>query len=60
MVGALFGAGGQVRLHHSGGAVTPPVGLPIKVKLFKHIHKSTGYNRFDTKLLTCKYQLVLN
>lgn len=59
MVGALFVQGGQVRLHHSGGGY-PPVGLPIKVKLFKHIHNSTGYNRFDTKPLTGKYQLVLN
>lgn len=59
MVGVLFGVKGQVRLHHSWGGY-PPVGLPIKVKLFKHIHSSTGYNRFDTKPLTVKYQLVLN
>jgi hypothetical protein len=59
MVGALFGARGQVTLHHGGGGY-PPSGFPAKVKLFKHIHNSTGYNRFDTKPLTDKYQLVLH
>lgn len=59
MVGALFGAWGQVTLHHGGGGY-PPSGFSGKVKLFKHIHESLKYNSFDTKLLTGKYQLVLN
>jgi hypothetical protein len=59
MVGALFGARGQVRLHHGGGGY-PPSGFSSKVKLFKHIHESLKCNRFDTKPLTGKYQLVLN
>lgn len=60
MVGALFGVRGQVRLHHGGGGYPPPSGFSGKVKLFKHIHESLKYNRFDTKLSTGKYQLVLN
>ena len=59
MVGALFGARGQVRLHHSGGGC-PSERFAVKVKLFKHIHESLKCNRFDTKQLTGKYQLVLN
>lgn len=49
MVGALFGAWGQTRLHHGGGDY-PPIGFSGKVKLFKHIHESLKYIRFDTKL----------
>lgn len=59
MVGALFGAMGQVSLHHDGDDVSFWA-IPGKVRLFKHIHKSIKYDRFDTKLLTGKYQLVLN
>lgn len=60
MVGALFGARGQVTLHHGGGGYPPPSGFSGKVKLFKHIHNSTEYNCFNAKPLTGKYQLVLN
>ncbi|WP_233540034.1 hypothetical protein, partial [Collinsella sp. OF02-10] len=38
----------------------PPSGFSGKVKLFKHIHESLKYNRFNAKPLTGKYQLVLN
>lgn len=58
MVGALFGAGSRF-VCATVGAVIPPSDFPVKVKLFKHIHESLKYNRFDTKLLTGKYQLVL-
>lgn len=60
MVGALFGARGTGSLAPRWGRLSPPIGFLVKVKLFKHIHNSTGYNRFDTKPLTGKYQLVLN
>lgn len=60
MVGALFLVqGGRVSLHH-GGSDCPSDWLPVKVKLFKHMHESLKCDRFDTKLLTGKYQLVLN
>ena len=39
---------------------TAEVALLLIVRLFKHIQESAKYNRFDTKLLTGKYQLVLN
>ena len=60
MVGALFWCkGGQVSLHHDGDDVSFWA-IPGKVRLFKHIQESLKYDRFDTKLLTGKYQLVLN
>lgn len=59
MVGALFGARGQVILHHDGDDASFWA-IPGKVRLFKHIQESLKYDRFDTKLLTGKYQLVLN
>ena len=60
MVGALFWCKGVRLVCTMAGVVGPPIGLPVKVKLFKHIHYLIEYNRFDTKLLTGKYQLVLN
>ena len=59
MVGALFGARGQASLHHDGDDASFWAILG-KVRLFKHIQESLKYDRFDTKLLTGKYQLVLN
>ncbi len=60
MVGALFWCKGDGLVCTTAGATIPPIGFLAKVKLFKHIHNSTEYSRYDTKLLTDKYQLVLN
>lgn len=60
MVGALFGALGSGWFAPRRRQLSLPIGFPAKVKLFKHIQESLKYNCFDTKLLTGKYQLVLN
>lgn len=60
MVGALFGAmGGRLVSTTAGVALLPEISLFI-VRLFKHMQESSKYDRFDAKLLTGKYQLVLN
>ena len=60
MVGALFWCnGGRLVSTTAGVALLPEISLFI-VRLFKHIQESLKYDRFDTKLLTGKYQLVLN
>ena len=60
MVGALFWCKGVRLVCTMAGVVVPPIGCPVKVKLFKHMQEFSKYKRFDTKLLTGKYQLVLN
>ena len=60
MVGALFWCKGDGLVCTTAGVVVPPIGFPVKVKLFKHIQELSKYSRFDTKLLTGKYPLVLN
>lgn len=50
MVGALFGARGDGSVCTTVEEVIPPGCFSGKVKLFKHIHESLKYNRFDTKL----------
>ena len=60
MVGALFWCNGVRLVCTSTGMVIPQSDFLVKVKLFKHIQESLKYDRFDTKLLTGKYQLVLN
>ena len=60
MVGALFGAGGTRVVCTMAGVMVLSEVFPFIVRLFKHIQESLKYDRFDTKLLTGKYQLVLN
>lgn len=60
MVGALFWCTGAGFVCTTTETVVPSGSFPVKVKLFKHIQELSKYNRFDTKLLTGKYQLVLN
>ena len=60
MVGALFWCKGVGFVCTTAGVVVSQIGFPAKVKLFKHIQETLKYDRFDTKLLTGKYQLVLN
>lgn len=60
MVGALFWRKGIGLVCTATETVVPSGSFPVKVKLFKHMHESLKCDRFDTKLLTAKYQLVLN
>lgn len=60
MVGALFWCKGVRLVCTTAGVVVPFWVIPGKVRLFKHMHESLKCDRFDTKLLTGKYQLVLN
>ena len=50
MVGALFGARGTGPFAPRWRRLSPPGCFSGIVKLFKHIHESLKYNRFDTKL----------
>lgn len=60
MVGALFWCNGARFVCTTAGATTPPISFSARVKLFKHIHESLKYSRFNASPLTGKYQLVLN
>lgn len=60
MVGALFWCRGVGFVCTTTETVVPSGGFPVKVELFKHMHESLKCDRFNTKLLTGKYQLVLN
>ena len=60
MVGALFWCKGDRLVCTTAGVVALSEAFSFIVRLFKHIQESLKYNRFDTKLLTGKYQLVLN
>ena len=60
MVGALFWCKGVRLVCTTAEAVVLLEIFPFIVRLFKHIQESSKYDRFDTKLLTGKYQLVLN
>ena len=60
MVGALFWCKGDGLVCTTAEAMILSGVFSFIVRLFKHIQESLKYNRFDTKLLTGKYQLVLN
>lgn len=60
MVGALFWCKGDRLVCTTAEVVVLPEIFPFIARLFKHIQESSKYARFDTKLLTGKYQLVLN
>ena len=60
MVGALFWCKGDGLVCTTAEEMVLSETFTFIVRLFKHIQESAKYNRFDTKLLTGKYQLVLN